>query len=134
MTLAYPFFYRPMYDVIEDGWTAFSCESEFSRVSHVSSEWRLSSVNKNFEVRSRGHVVTWFPVAEKRAGRNFSNRPVPSTAVNGELDSELNSTAVLDASLKIFGQIRTKRMRAGAASLIWGRPLEQSQGKELFCT
>ena len=50
VTLAYPFFYRPMFEIIEDGWQAFQAESEFSRVSHVSGEWRLSNVNKNFEV------------------------------------------------------------------------------------
>ncbi|XP_038052242.1 myotubularin-related protein 9-like isoform X2 [Patiria miniata] len=48
VTLTYPFFYRPMSDALEDGWQAFLPESEFARVT--GDEWRLSHVNKNFQV------------------------------------------------------------------------------------
>ena len=48
--LAYPFFYRPMFEIMEDGWHAFHPETEFSRLIGRSEEWRLCHVNKNFEV------------------------------------------------------------------------------------
>ena len=64
--LAYPFFYRPMFEIIEDGWQAFQAESEFSRVSHVSSEWRLSSVNRNFEVTRN----MFMPVVHTHCGQS----------------------------------------------------------------
>ena len=50
ITLLYPFFYRPMFDVFEDGWQAFLAESEFSRVKSYSEDWRLSYINKNYQV------------------------------------------------------------------------------------
>ncbi|XP_033640432.1 myotubularin-related protein 9-like isoform X2 [Asterias rubens] len=48
VTLTYPFFYRPMADVLEDGWQAFLPETEFARMN--TDDWRLSFVNKNFQV------------------------------------------------------------------------------------
>lgn len=50
ITLMYPFFYRPMFDVIEDGWHSFLPEQEFELYSSATSEWRLSYVNKEFAV------------------------------------------------------------------------------------
>lgn len=47
----YPFFYRPMYTILEDGWTTFRPETEFSKlVSALSEEWRFSYVNKDYNV------------------------------------------------------------------------------------
>ncbi|KAK9504100.1 hypothetical protein O3M35_010517 [Rhynocoris fuscipes] len=48
-TLKYPFFYRPMYKIIEDGWTAFSPETEFSKLLHRD-EWRISHINSSYSV------------------------------------------------------------------------------------
>lgn len=49
--LQYPFFYRPLYPILEDGWTAFRPETEFSPlISSQSEEWRISYVNKDFTV------------------------------------------------------------------------------------
>ena len=48
--LLYPFFYRPMYNIVEDGWTAFTTESEFSKLVLNSEEWRISHVNKDYTV------------------------------------------------------------------------------------
>ena len=39
-----------MFDILEDGWTAFPIEAEFSRLKSMSDDWRLSHVNKNFAV------------------------------------------------------------------------------------
>lgn len=47
----YPFFYRPMYSILEDGYTMFRGELEFSKLL-VSDEWRFSSVNKDYSVCS----------------------------------------------------------------------------------
>ncbi|XP_008578088.1 PREDICTED: myotubularin-related protein 9 [Galeopterus variegatus] len=50
ITLMYPFFYRPMFEVVEDGWHSFLPEQEFEHYSSATSEWRLSYVNKEFAV------------------------------------------------------------------------------------
>ncbi|NWT86332.1 MTMR9 protein, partial [Lanius ludovicianus] len=50
VTLMYPFFYRPMFEVLEDGWSSFLLEQEFELLSSVTNEWRLSCVNKEFSV------------------------------------------------------------------------------------
>lgn len=47
--LMYPFFYRPQQQIIEDGWTAYRPESEFTKLT-LGEEWRLTDVNKNFDV------------------------------------------------------------------------------------
>lgn len=50
-TLYYPFFYQPVYSVLEDGWTAFRPEIEFSKLVMLQPEdWRISYVNKDFSV------------------------------------------------------------------------------------
>lgn len=72
----YPFFYRPMFEVIEDGWNLFLPEDAFKDLEsmvwsqlafktqfsspvcctptyhlvHQTDEWRLSDVNKDFSV------------------------------------------------------------------------------------
>uniref|UniRef100_A0A023F198 Putative phosphatidylinositol 3-phosphate 3-phosphatase myotubularin mtm1 n=3 Tax=Triatoma infestans TaxID=30076 RepID=A0A023F198_TRIIF len=48
-TLKYPFFYRPMYKIIEDGWTAFLPETEFTKLLHRD-EWRISHINSGYSV------------------------------------------------------------------------------------
>ncbi len=50
MTFLFPFCFPRDFEVIQDGWTAFSVESEFSRLQAISDEWRISDVNKNFTV------------------------------------------------------------------------------------
>ncbi|XP_053316921.1 myotubularin-related protein 9 [Spea bombifrons] len=50
VTLMYPFFYRPMFDVTEDGWNTFLPEREFERLSAETDEWQLSRVNQDFSV------------------------------------------------------------------------------------
>ncbi|XP_060516883.1 myotubularin-related protein 9 [Cylas formicarius] len=47
--LMYPFFYRPMYTILEDGFTLFRPETEFAKLT-ASDEWRISYVNKNYTV------------------------------------------------------------------------------------
>ncbi|KAK4294796.1 hypothetical protein Pmani_032600 [Petrolisthes manimaculis] len=48
--LQYPFFYRAMYPVLEDGWSTFLPESEFSRLVQPGDDWRISYVNKDYKV------------------------------------------------------------------------------------
>lgn len=50
VNLSYPFFYRPLFDIMEDGWHAFSPEAEFGRLKGVSEEWRVSHVNRNYSL------------------------------------------------------------------------------------
>ncbi|XP_041361459.1 myotubularin-related protein 9-like [Gigantopelta aegis] len=50
VTLAYPFFHRLQFEIMEDGWQAFQPEREFARFKECSEEWRLSSVNSDFQV------------------------------------------------------------------------------------
>ncbi|XP_074656633.1 myotubularin-related protein 9-like [Tubulanus polymorphus] len=50
INLSYPFFHRAGFEIIEDGWQAFTPESEFTRIISSTDEWRISHVNKDFEV------------------------------------------------------------------------------------
>ncbi|XP_014803881.1 PREDICTED: myotubularin-related protein 9 [Calidris pugnax] len=50
VTLMYPFFYRPMFEIVEDGWRSFMPDQEFELLSSVTDEWRLSCINKEFSV------------------------------------------------------------------------------------
>ncbi|XP_030345548.1 myotubularin-related protein 9 isoform X2 [Strigops habroptila] len=50
VTLMYPFFYRPMFEIVEDGWRSFLPDQEFELLSSVTDEWRLSCINKDFSV------------------------------------------------------------------------------------
>ncbi|XP_009317983.1 PREDICTED: myotubularin-related protein 9 isoform X2 [Pygoscelis adeliae] len=50
VTLMYPFFYRPMFEIVEDGWRSFLPDQEFELLSSVTNEWRLSCINKEFSV------------------------------------------------------------------------------------
>lgn len=45
----YPFFYRPMYNILEDGYTLFKPEVEFAKLIS-GDDWRLSNVNKDYSV------------------------------------------------------------------------------------
>ncbi|KAH9426966.1 Myotubularin- protein 9 [Dermatophagoides pteronyssinus] len=48
--LFYPYFYNPEFQFVENGWEQFKIENEFANLTHHSDEWRLSTVNKNFEI------------------------------------------------------------------------------------
>ncbi|XP_010141426.1 PREDICTED: myotubularin-related protein 9, partial [Buceros rhinoceros silvestris] len=50
VTLMYPFFYRPMFEIVEDGWRAFLPDQEFELLTSVTDEWRLSCINKESSV------------------------------------------------------------------------------------
>lgn len=59
ITLMYPFFYRPMFEVTEDGWSSFLPEQEFQLLASETEDWRLSEVNQDFSVcQSYPQVVT----------------------------------------------------------------------------
>ncbi|KAL1491127.1 hypothetical protein ABEB36_011769 [Hypothenemus hampei] len=47
--LSYPFFYRPMYNILEDGHSLFPLEAEFAKLL-ATEEWRISHVNRNYSV------------------------------------------------------------------------------------
>uniref|UniRef100_A0A8V0YK87 Myotubularin-related protein 9 n=1 Tax=Gallus gallus TaxID=9031 RepID=A0A8V0YK87_CHICK len=50
VTLMYPFFYRPMFEIVEDGWSAFLPEKEFEFLNALTDEWRLTYINKDFSI------------------------------------------------------------------------------------
>ncbi|KAM4042307.1 myotubularin-related protein 9 [Anomaloglossus baeobatrachus] len=50
ITLMYPFFYRPMFEVTEDGWSSFRPEQEFELLTSETEDWRLSDVNQDFSI------------------------------------------------------------------------------------
>lgn len=45
----YPFFYRPMYTILEDGYTMFTTELEFAKLL-ATDEWRVTHINHDFSV------------------------------------------------------------------------------------
>ncbi|XP_055636872.1 myotubularin-related protein 9 isoform X2 [Toxorhynchites rutilus septentrionalis] len=45
----YPFFYIPMYNVIQDGHTEYTMETEFAKLL-ATEEWRLTTVNHDYKV------------------------------------------------------------------------------------
>lgn len=46
--LLYPFYFRPMLDIIEDGWQAFDLDREYKKMLQNSDDWRVSSANKGY--------------------------------------------------------------------------------------
>ena len=48
--MKYPFFYRHLKTVDEDGWELFNPEIEFSKLFSLSQQWRMSLANSNFQV------------------------------------------------------------------------------------
>lgn len=50
LSLMYPFFYRPMFEVVEDGWNTFRPADAYKDLESMTDEWRLSEVNKDFSV------------------------------------------------------------------------------------
>lgn len=50
--LFYPFYYRPMFDIIEDGWQTFELEREYQKILQSTDDWRVSQANKNFKLCS----------------------------------------------------------------------------------
>ncbi|XP_064304337.1 myotubularin-related protein 9 isoform X3 [Phalacrocorax carbo] len=61
VTLMYPFFYRPMFEIVEDGWRSFLPDQEFELLSSMTDEWRLSCINKEFSVCSSYPPVVIVP-------------------------------------------------------------------------
>ncbi|EAT48918.1 AAEL000053-PA [Aedes aegypti] len=45
----YPFFYIPMYNVMQDGHTEYTIETEYAKLL-ATDEWRLTTVNQDFKV------------------------------------------------------------------------------------
>lgn len=48
--LRYPFFYRHLTTIEEDGWELFNTEIEFSKLFALSQDWRISHANNNYEL------------------------------------------------------------------------------------
>ena len=51
---SYPFFYNPgLFKALEDGWSLYTPDQEFLSLTSGNQDWRLSTVNNNFEVFTR---------------------------------------------------------------------------------
>ena len=50
VSLLYPFYYNNKFQILEDGWLAFTTHSEFSKYMN-SSNFRITDINRNFQVR-----------------------------------------------------------------------------------
>ena len=53
ITLKYPFYYRPTFEILEDGWQAFRPESEKNRYKELMEDWRVSHANRDYKVGDR---------------------------------------------------------------------------------
>ena len=49
-----------MFDVLEDGWTSFLPEVEYSKLLQNKEEWRISHVNKDYSVSIEYIVSVYF--------------------------------------------------------------------------
>ena len=47
---SYPFYYNPNFKPLEDGWSLFQAEVEFTNMVRSDSNWRISHVNKGYAV------------------------------------------------------------------------------------
>ncbi|KAH3752878.1 hypothetical protein DPMN_187504 [Dreissena polymorpha] len=50
ITLKYPFFYHPTFDILEDSWQAFQQGAEMSRYKACMEDWRISTANKDYKL------------------------------------------------------------------------------------
>ncbi|KFB35827.1 AGAP003266-PA-like protein [Anopheles sinensis] len=48
--MLYPFFYIPMYNMLEDGYSLYQPEQEFAKLLATSDDWRLTTVNSAYQV------------------------------------------------------------------------------------
>lgn len=48
-----------MFDVLEDGWTSFLPEVEYSKVLQNKEEWRISHVNKDYSVSIKYAIIVF---------------------------------------------------------------------------
>ncbi|XP_048730213.1 myotubularin-related protein 9-like isoform X2 [Ostrea edulis] len=49
VTLKYPFFYRAMFEPLEDGWQAFQPENDYPRFKECADEWRVTNINREYK-------------------------------------------------------------------------------------
>lgn len=111
----YPFFYRPMYSILEDGFTMFSPELEFSKLL-AGDEWRISNVNKDFTVCSSYGAVVIVPkaITDEQLAQSASFRDggrFPILSYRHE-----NGATLMRSSQPLSGQ-GIKRCRADEAIL-----------------
>lgn len=56
----YPFYYRCPFTTLDNGWDAFNMEQQFSKlILRCANKWRLSEVNKNFEVGFKNYFLSY---------------------------------------------------------------------------
>lgn len=50
--LLYPFYYRPMFDIMEDGWQMFKLDREYRKIIQLTEDWRVSNANSGYKLCS----------------------------------------------------------------------------------
>ena len=50
INLSLPFYYKPSFDVLENGWHAYLPDTECSRLRMNAEEWRLCTINKDYAI------------------------------------------------------------------------------------
>lgn len=86
----YPFFYRPMYSILEDGYQIFVPEVEYGRLL-ATGQWRLTKVNEKYKVCATypkiivvPNVITDEEITEATAFREGGRFPVYCYKHNNE--------------------------------------------------
>ncbi|XP_072913265.1 myotubularin-related protein 9 isoform X2 [Hemitrygon akajei] len=79
-TLMYPFFFRPMFEVLEDGWHSFLPEHEFTLLSAMSIDDEVLKKVATFRQGGRFPVLSYY---HKKNGMVMMRSAQPLTGTNG---------------------------------------------------
>ncbi|XP_058060249.1 myotubularin-related protein 9 [Anopheles bellator] len=115
--MLYPFFYIPMYSILEDGYALYRPEQEFAKLLANGDEWRLTTVNSAFQIcPSYGakmvvaRSITDEQIVQSAAFRDGGRFPVLSYR-------HANGATMLRSSQPLVAPGVTKRCRADEAIL-----------------
>uniref|UniRef100_A0A182Q0D6 Myotubularin phosphatase domain-containing protein n=1 Tax=Anopheles farauti TaxID=69004 RepID=A0A182Q0D6_9DIPT len=116
--MLYPFFYIPMYNILEDGYALYRPEQEFGKLlANGDNEWRLTTVNSAYQVCSTygaklvvARSITDEQIVQSAAFRDGGRFPVLSYR-------HANGAAMLRSAQPLAGPGVTKRCRADEAIL-----------------
>ena len=61
INLSLPFYYKPSFDVLENGWHAYLPDTECSRLRMNAEEWRLCTINKDYAITPTYSTVILVP-------------------------------------------------------------------------
>ncbi|XP_058118339.1 myotubularin-related protein 9 [Anopheles ziemanni] len=115
--MLYPFFYIPMYNMLEDGYSLYQPEQEFAKLLATSDDWRLTTVNSAYQVCPTygaklvvARSITDEQIVQSAAFRDGGRFPVLSYRHG-------NGAAMLRSAQPVAAPGVTKRCRADEAIL-----------------